>query len=139
MSVVGLYYNAETGLYRIVGLDAADAGRHAGGGQPRRAVVASRPRARVAHRAVAVTRASGHAAAMSESSLRGLALLPHVRRLIELALDEDLGRGDVTTAATVGHAEHSGDLRRCGAARQKRRPPGCVGTAGGHTGLGATA
>ncbi len=42
---------------------------------------------------------------MSESSLRGLALLPHVRRLIELALDEDLGRGDVTTAATVGHAD----------------------------------
>ncbi len=48
---------------------------------------------------------SGHAAAMSESPLRGLALLPHVRRLIELALDEDLGRGDVTTAATVGHAD----------------------------------
>ncbi|MBK9030925.1 MAG: carboxylating nicotinate-nucleotide diphosphorylase [Myxococcales bacterium] len=39
---------------------------------------------------------------MSASPLRGLALLPHVRRLIELALDEDLGRGDVTTAATVG-------------------------------------
>jgi nicotinate-nucleotide pyrophosphorylase (carboxylating) len=34
--------------------------------------------------------------------VRGLARLPHVRRLIELALDEDLGRGDVTTAATVG-------------------------------------
>ncbi|MEZ4400034.1 MAG: carboxylating nicotinate-nucleotide diphosphorylase [Kofleriaceae bacterium] len=41
---------------------------------------------------------------MSESALRGLALLPHVRRLIELALDEDLGRGDVTTASTVGAA-----------------------------------
>jgi nicotinate-nucleotide pyrophosphorylase (carboxylating) len=47
---------------------------------------------------------SGHAAAMSESPLRGLALLPHVRRLIELALDEDLGRGDVTSPVTVGHA-----------------------------------
>ena len=34
--------------------------------------------------------------------IRGLARLPHVRRLIELALDEDLGRGDVTTAVTVG-------------------------------------
>ncbi|HVV82494.1 MAG TPA: carboxylating nicotinate-nucleotide diphosphorylase [Kofleriaceae bacterium] len=34
--------------------------------------------------------------------VRGLARLPHVRRLIELALDEDLGRGDITTAATVG-------------------------------------
>jgi nicotinate-nucleotide pyrophosphorylase (carboxylating) len=31
-----------------------------------------------------------------------LSLLPHVTRLIELALDEDLGRGDITTAATVG-------------------------------------
>lgn len=37
--------------------------------------------------------------------LQGLALLPHVRRLIELALDEDLGRGDVTTACTVGRAD----------------------------------
>ena len=31
-----------------------------------------------------------------------LAGLPSVARLIELALDEDLGRGDVTTASTVG-------------------------------------
>ncbi|MBZ0233391.1 MAG: carboxylating nicotinate-nucleotide diphosphorylase [Deltaproteobacteria bacterium] len=31
--------------------------------------------------------------------------MPHVRRLIELALDEDLGRGDVTTAVTVGRRE----------------------------------
>jgi nicotinate-nucleotide pyrophosphorylase (carboxylating) len=31
-----------------------------------------------------------------------LASLPSVVRLIELALDEDLGRGDVTTACTVG-------------------------------------
>jgi nicotinate-nucleotide pyrophosphorylase (carboxylating) len=31
-----------------------------------------------------------------------LASLPAVSRLIDLALDEDLGRGDVTTASTVG-------------------------------------
>jgi nicotinate-nucleotide pyrophosphorylase (carboxylating) len=36
--------------------------------------------------------------------IRGLARLPHVRRLIDLALDEDLGRGDVTTAVTVGRS-----------------------------------
>jgi nicotinate-nucleotide pyrophosphorylase (carboxylating) len=34
--------------------------------------------------------------------LRGLASIPAVRRLIELALDEDLGRGDVTSQITVG-------------------------------------
>ncbi len=34
--------------------------------------------------------------------LRGLAAIPAVRRLIELALDEDLGRGDVTSQITVG-------------------------------------
>jgi nicotinate-nucleotide pyrophosphorylase (carboxylating) len=34
--------------------------------------------------------------------MTGLAALPSVRRLIDLALDEDLGRGDVTTACTVG-------------------------------------
>lgn len=33
---------------------------------------------------------------------RGLAAIPAVRRLIELALDEDLGRGDVTSQATLG-------------------------------------
>ena len=33
---------------------------------------------------------------------RGLAAIPAVRRLIELALDEDLGRGDVTSSVTVG-------------------------------------
>jgi nicotinate-nucleotide pyrophosphorylase (carboxylating) len=38
----------------------------------------------------------------SSDPIRGLARLPGVRRLIELALDEDLGRGDVTTACTVG-------------------------------------
>ena len=42
---------------------------------------------------------------MSADPIRGLARLPHVRRLIELALDEDLGRGDVTTAATVGRRD----------------------------------
>jgi nicotinate-nucleotide pyrophosphorylase (carboxylating) len=34
--------------------------------------------------------------------LRGLAAIPAVRRLIELALDEDLGRGDITSSVTVG-------------------------------------
>jgi len=37
--------------------------------------------------------------------IRGLAALPSVARLIELALDEDLGRGDVTTQSTVGTDE----------------------------------
>ncbi len=32
----------------------------------------------------------------------GLAAIPAVRRLIELALDEDLGRGDVTSSVTLG-------------------------------------
>ncbi len=32
----------------------------------------------------------------------GLAAIPAVRRLIELALDEDLGRGDITSQVTVG-------------------------------------
>jgi nicotinate-nucleotide pyrophosphorylase (carboxylating) len=39
---------------------------------------------------------------MVDVSLRGLATIPAVRRLIELALDEDLGRGDVTSRVTVG-------------------------------------
>lgn len=38
----------------------------------------------------------------SSSAVRGLAAIPAVRRLIELALDEDLGRGDVTSQVTVG-------------------------------------
>jgi nicotinate-nucleotide pyrophosphorylase (carboxylating) len=39
---------------------------------------------------------------MASVAVRGLAVLPAVRRLIELALDEDLGRGDITSQATVG-------------------------------------
>jgi len=39
---------------------------------------------------------------MGEVVLRGLASVPAVRRLIELALDEDLGRGDITSSVTVG-------------------------------------
>jgi nicotinate-nucleotide pyrophosphorylase (carboxylating) len=39
--------------------------------------------------------------------LRGLAAIPAVRRLIELALDEDLGRGDVTSASVFGAARES--------------------------------
>ena len=36
-------------------------------------------------------------------ALRGLATIPAVRRLIELALDEDLGRGDITSQVTLGN------------------------------------
>ena len=36
------------------------------------------------------------------SALRGHAAIPAVQRLIELALDEDLGRGDVTSQVTLG-------------------------------------
>ncbi len=39
---------------------------------------------------------------MGVLGLRGLAAIPAVRRLIELALDEDLGRGDITSSVTVG-------------------------------------
>jgi nicotinate-nucleotide pyrophosphorylase (carboxylating) len=39
---------------------------------------------------------------MADLGLRGLAAIPAVRRLIELALDEDLGRGDITSQVTVG-------------------------------------
>ena len=39
---------------------------------------------------------------MGDVVFRGLAAIPAVRRLIELALDEDLGRGDVTSSITVG-------------------------------------
>jgi nicotinate-nucleotide pyrophosphorylase (carboxylating) len=39
---------------------------------------------------------------MGAFALRGLAAIPAVRRLIELALDEDLGRGDITSQVTVG-------------------------------------
>ena len=41
-------------------------------------------------------------AALAGPALLGLAAIPAVRRLIELALDEDLGRGDVTSAVTCG-------------------------------------
>ncbi|HEU4610793.1 MAG TPA: carboxylating nicotinate-nucleotide diphosphorylase [Kofleriaceae bacterium] len=40
---------------------------------------------------------------MGDSALRGLAAIPAVRRLIELALDEDLGRGDITSQTTLGN------------------------------------
>jgi nicotinate-nucleotide pyrophosphorylase (carboxylating) len=39
---------------------------------------------------------------MGDVLFRPLAAIPAVRRLIELALDEDLGRGDVTSQITVG-------------------------------------
>jgi nicotinate-nucleotide pyrophosphorylase (carboxylating) len=41
-------------------------------------------------------------ASMVKPVLRGLAGIPAVRRLIELALDEDLGRGDATSRAVFG-------------------------------------
>jgi nicotinate-nucleotide pyrophosphorylase (carboxylating) len=40
---------------------------------------------------------------MGSPALRGLAAIPAVRRLIELALDEDLGRGDITSSVTLGN------------------------------------
>jgi len=43
---------------------------------------------------------------MGDVVFRGLAAIPAVKRLIELALDEDLGRGDVTTSVTVGSDGH---------------------------------
>src|SRR5689334_8396596 len=47
----------------------------------------------------------GYAASgMTTPVLGGLAAIPAVRRLIELALDEDLGRGDVTSRAVFGDA-----------------------------------
>jgi nicotinate-nucleotide pyrophosphorylase (carboxylating) len=49
------------------------------------------------------------------AELRGLARLPSVRALIDLALDEDLGRGDVTTNAVVGT---TGTLRAAMVARE---------------------
>ncbi len=49
---------------------------------------------------------------------RGLAALPSVMRLIELALDEDLGRGDVTTQATV----RAGAMRAATAEMVARAP-----------------
>lgn len=42
------------------------------------------------------------APSMGDPALYGLAAIPAVRRLIELALDEDLGRGDVTSNVTLG-------------------------------------
>jgi nicotinate-nucleotide pyrophosphorylase (carboxylating) len=39
---------------------------------------------------------------MGDPGLHGLAAIPAVRRLIELALDEDLGRGDIPSQVTVG-------------------------------------
>jgi nicotinate-nucleotide pyrophosphorylase (carboxylating) len=41
---------------------------------------------------------------MGDVGLRGLAAIPAVRRLIELALDEDLGRGDITSQTVFAPA-----------------------------------
>lgn len=53
--------------------------------------------------------------------VRGLAVIPAVRRLIELALDEDLGRGDVTSRAVFG-AMGEGDGPRVVADMNAREP-----------------
>jgi nicotinate-nucleotide pyrophosphorylase (carboxylating) len=45
---------------------------------------------------------------MTTPVLGGLAALPAVRRLIELALDEDLGRGDATSRAVFGAGGKAG-------------------------------
>lgn len=42
---------------------------------------------------------------MTERALRGLAAIPAVRKLIELAIDEDFGRGDVTSRVIFGGVE----------------------------------
>jgi nicotinate-nucleotide pyrophosphorylase (carboxylating) len=44
---------------------------------------------------------------MGDVGLRGLAAIPAVRRLIELALDEDLGRGDITSQTVFAAASGS--------------------------------
>ena len=54
--------------------------------------------------------------------IRGLARLPHVRRLIDLALDEDLGRGDLTTAATVGVSDPAQAVTQAVAVMNARVP-----------------
>src|SRR3954469_1284369 len=61
--------------------------------------MAPEPDAATARLASAVVYA---ARSMGGPVLRGLAAIPAVRRLIELALDEDLGRGDVTSRAGFG-------------------------------------
>jgi nicotinate-nucleotide pyrophosphorylase (carboxylating) len=43
--------------------------------------------------------------------VKGLAGLPAVQRLIELAIEEDLGRGDATTAAVLGGDDREVDAR----------------------------
>ena len=51
-----------------------------------------------------------------DPSARGLARLPAVARLIDLALDEDLGRGDITTEAVV---QASDGALRCAVVARK--------------------
>lgn len=51
-----------------------------------------------------------------ERAIRGLARLPAVARLIDLALDEDLGRGDITTESVVRASD--GALRGAVVARK---------------------
>ncbi len=59
---------------------------------------------------------------MGIEGMQGIARLPAVRQLIELALEEDLGRGDITTAAVVGDA---GQVRGAIVARESLVVSGC--------------
>lgn len=59
---------------------------------------------------------------MGIDGTRSIARLPAVRKLIELALEEDLGRGDITTDAVVGDA---GQVRGAIVAREPLVISGC--------------
>src|SRR5882672_6449338 len=59
---------------------------------------------------------------MATPVLRGLAVIPAVRRLIELALDEDLGRGDVTSRVVFSAGDAAGDGPRVVAEMNAREP-----------------
>jgi nicotinate-nucleotide pyrophosphorylase (carboxylating) len=59
---------------------------------------------------------------MATPVLRGLAGIPAVRRLIELALDEDLGRGDATSLAVFGNGGGGGGGPRVVAEMNAREP-----------------
>ncbi len=70
------------------------------------------------HRCLASRRSSNDRRVSNvDQRFAGLARIPSVRRLIELAIDEDLGRGDATTAAVVGDA--GADITAAVIARQE--------------------
>jgi nicotinate-nucleotide pyrophosphorylase (carboxylating) len=59
---------------------------------------------------------------MGVPALRGLAAIPAVRRLIELALDEDLGRGDITSQVVFSSGTHGNDGKNVVADMNAREP-----------------